>query len=102
MFEGSRPGSGSGGSSSKGKTSKKSGLTKGKKSVKLDSYGRPYKYPEVRLPPKEYANVMDEIGRWYDSKFKNEPFCRLKFTRKTYYFENHGLGDYNIYAVEDE
>ena len=100
-FAGSRPGGGSGSASGKSRTSKKSGLTKGQKSVKLDSYGKPYKFPEVWLPPKEYANVMDEIGRWYESNFKNKPFCRLEFTNKTYYFENHGIGDYNIYGVED-
>ena len=100
-FAGSRPGSGSGSSAAKSRTSKKSGLTKGSKSVKLDSYGQPYRFPTVWLPPKEYANVMDEIGRWYEDNFKNQPFCRLEFTNKTYYFENHGIGDYNIYGVED-
>ena len=79
---------------------KKSDLTKSENSVKLDSNGVPFKYPTVQLPKKEYANVMDEIGRNWNSKYEGKEMCRLKFTNKTYFFENRGIGDYNIYHVE--
>ena len=88
--------SGGGGGSSKSGT----GLTKPKKGVKLDSNGKPFNYPTVKLPKKEYANVMDEIGRNWNSKYEGKEMCRLKFTNKTYFFENRGIGDYNIYHVE--
>lgn len=74
-------------------------LTESSGSVRLDSNGVPFKYPTVRLPKKEYANVMDEIGRRWNSNYENLEYCRIKFSRKTYYFENRGIGDYNIYKV---
>lgn len=75
-------------------------MTNELKDVRLDSNGKPFKYPTIKLPKKEYANVMDEIGRNWNSKFEGKEMCRLKFTNKTYYFENRGIGDYNIYHVE--
>ena len=89
----------SGGSSGKTGTGK-SDLTNELKDVRLDSNGKPFKYPTIKLPKKEYANVMDEIGRNWNSKYEGKEMCRLKFTNKTYYFENRGIGDYNIYHVE--
>ena len=89
----------SGGSSGKTGTGK-SDLTNELKDVRLDSTGKPFKYPTIKLPKKEYANVMDEIGRNWNSKYEGKEMCRLKFTNKTYYFENRGIGDYNIYHVE--
>jgi len=86
---------------SSGKTGTgKSDLTNELKDVRLDSNGKPFKYPTIKLPKKEYANVMDEIGRNWNSKYEGKEMCRLKFTNKTYYFENRGIGDYNIYHVE--
>lgn len=80
----------------------KSGLTKGSKSVRLDSNGIPFEYPTVELPYKEYKNVTDEIGMCWHSKYQGKAFCRIVFTDKTYYFENHGIGDYNIYRVTED
>ncbi len=79
---------------------KKSDLTKSQNDVKLDSNGVPFRYPRVDLPKKEYANVMDEIGRNWNSNYEGKEMCRLKFSNKTYFFENRGIGDYNIYHVE--
>lgn len=89
----------SGGGSGNAKKSAKS-LTNGKKNVRLDSNGIPFKYPTVNLPKKEYANVVSEIGRLWHTKYQGEDFCQLEFTKKTYYFENRGIGDYNIYRVK--
>lgn len=76
------------------------GLTKSAGSVRLDSKGKPYKYPTVQLPKKEYANVMEQINRYWTDLFSEKEMCHMTFTKKTYYFENHGLGDYNIYRVK--
>ena len=77
-------------------------MTKNKNNVRLDSNGVPFRYPTVNLPKKEYAEVMGEIGRWWHTKFEGKELCRLDFTDKTYYFENRGIGDYNIYRVKKE
>ena len=83
----------------KGK-SKSKALTKQKNNVRLDSRGKPFKFSTVNLPPKEYANVMSDIGRRWNTCYKGKELCRLEFTDKTYYFENHGIGDYNVYKVK--
>lgn len=88
-----------GGSSGKAGTSKND-LTNASKDVRLDSNGKPFEYPTIKLPKKEYANVMDEIGRNWNSNYEGLEYCRLKFSNKTYYFENRGIGDYNIYKVK--
>lgn len=95
-FAGSRPGSGAGGSSVK------TGLTKSSKNVRLDSNGIPFQYPTVELPYKEYKTVNDEIGMCWHSKYQGKELCRIVFTHKTYYFENRGIGDYNIYRVTED
>ena len=79
---------------------KKSDLTNTENNVRLDSNGKPFNYPTVKLPKKEYANVMDEIGRNWHSKYEGKEICRMKFINKVYFFENRGIGDYNIYHVE--
>lgn len=77
-------------------------LTKYENGVKLDSNGKPFRYPEVRLnDPKEYAAFMDQVDLRYDTHYKGKPFCAIAFTDKTIYFENHGRSDYNIYKVEE-
>ena len=91
--------SGGGSSGGVGKSIPK-GLTKIKNNVRLDSNGVPFRYPTVNLPKKEYAEVMGEIGRWWHTKFEGKELCRLDFADKTYYFENRGIGDYNIYRVK--
>ena len=76
------------------------GLTTSRKNVRLDSNGVPFSYPTVKLSKKEYADVMGEIGRCWHSKYQGKELCHLEFTDKTYYFENRGIGDYNIYRVK--
>lgn len=77
-----------------------SSLTKTVKSVRLDSKGSSFRYPTINLPKKEYADVIGEIGRLWHTKYQGKALCVLSFTDKVYYFENRGIGDYNIYAVE--
>ena len=77
-------------------------LTNSKNNVRLDSNGVPFRYPTVNLPKKEYANVMSEIGRQWHVKYQGKEFCQLDFTDKKYYFENRGIGDYNIYRVRKD
>ena len=89
-----------GGGSSGQTATNKNDLTNELKDVRLDSNGKPFKYPTIKLPKKEYANVMDEIGRNWNSNYEGLEYCRLKFSNKTYYFENRGIGDYNIYKVK--
>ena len=74
--------------------------TSGAESVKLDSNGKPFNYPEFRVPKKEYAEFMDQVGRKYDTEYKGRAICVYKNTKKIYYFENRGIGDYNIFRVE--
>lgn len=77
-------------------------LTKYENGVKLDSNGKPFRYPEVRLDdPKEYRMFMDQVDLRYDTHYKGKTFCAIAFTDKTIYFENHGRSDYNIYKVEE-
>ena len=92
--------SGGGGGKSSGGSKSKKNLTNQQNNVKLDSNGKPFRYPQIKLGKKEYANVMDEIGRNWNSKYEGREICRLVLTNKTYFFENHGIGDYNIYHIE--
>lgn len=79
-----------------------SGLTNNKNNVKLDSNGKPFKYPTVYIQDKkEYAAFMDQVGRRYNKLYKGKAFCKIKFTDKIYYFENRGIGDYNIYKIKE-
>lgn len=94
---------GSGGgsvSSSGGSVSSNGGLTNSIKNVKMDLNGKPFKYPSVRLPKKEYAKVMSAISENWHVKYEGKKLCILRFVNKTYFFENRGFGDYNIYGVE--
>ncbi len=78
-------------------------LTKYENGVKLDSNGKPFRYPEVRLnDPKEYAAFMDQVDLRYDTHYKGKEFCHITFTDKKILFENHGRGDYNIYSVLED
>lgn len=80
---------------------KKSDLTKSENSVKLDMNGKPFKYPEVYIEDKsEYRDVMENIADRYKKYYEGKELCTLDFVDKTYYFENHGFGDYNIYRIK--
>ena len=76
-----------------------SGLTDSSESVRLDSNGVPFNYPRVEIPPKEYAEFIDQVGRTWHSKYEGKELCIYANTKKLYYFENRGIGDYNIYRV---
>ena len=84
-----------------GGSSGKSGLTKSENDVKLDSNGVPFRYPEARIDNKaEYRDVMENIADRYKKYYEGKELCTLDFVDKTYYFENHGFGDYNIYRIK--
>lgn len=103
-MQGSRSVGGGGGRrlySNGGAKPKKSDLTKSENSVKLDMNGKPFKYPEVYIEDKsEYRDVMENIADRYKQYYKGKELCTLDFVDKTYYFENHGFGDYNIYRIK--
>ena len=77
--------------------SQKNKLTTSQKSVKLDSKGVPYKYPELRLPKKEYGKVIRAIDDLYASKFEGRSNGWLTLSKEAYHFEIHGFNEYNIY-----
>lgn len=77
--------------------SRKNTLTNSQKSVKLDSKGVPYKYPELRLPKKEYGKVIRAIDDLYASKYEGKSKGWLTLSKGTYKFEIHGFNEYNIY-----
>lgn len=76
------------------------GLTKPSKNVRLDSNGIPFKYPNIQLPRREYRAFMDAVSDGYETKYEGKEFCRLPTAKKVYYFENRGLGDYNVYRID--
>ncbi len=78
------------------------GLTTGKKSVKLDSKGIPYRYPELRLPKKEYGKVIHEINTMYHAKYSGKEKGILILNKSTYLFEIHDFDEYNIYFKEKD
>ena len=57
--------------------------------------------PTLMLPKKEYANVYSEISTNY-AKYEGYEFCVHITARCSYYFENHGFGEYNIYRKEGD
>lgn len=77
--------------------SKPKGIDKSQKSVKLDSKGVPYNYPELRLPKKEYGKVIRAIDDLYASKYEGKSKGWLTLSKETYKFEIHGFNEYNIY-----
>lgn len=43
---------------------------------------------------------MSAISENWHVKYEGKELCILRFVNKTYFFENRGFGDYNIYGVE--
>lgn len=76
------------------------GLTSGRKSVKLDSKGNPYNYPELRLPKKEYGKVVREIDDLYDTNYKGRTSAQHRSGNYKYFFEIHDFNEYNIYLKD--
>ncbi len=91
-----------GGSSASSSDNGGNDLTDHSESVRLDSNGVPFNYPNIELPYKEYKSFTDNVGMVYHSKYEGKEYCRYSTTRKTYYFENRGIGDYNIYRVKEQ
>ncbi len=77
-------------------------MTNEKNSVKLDSKGVPYSYPELRLPKKEYGKVIHEINTAYYSKYSGKEKGILFLNKSTYLFEIHDFDEYNIYFKEKD
>ncbi len=72
---------------------------------KRDSYGNYFEFPEAELSWKELEKIRAEINTQY-SKYRGEPAglhrsYGLDNKAYTYYFENHGFDDINIYYREE-
>ncbi len=90
-----------GGSSSDGSTDK-SGSYSNEKRKDMD--GNYFSQPTLQLPKAEYSKVCSEISTNY-SRYEGKRIsvhCTATDEGvKSYYFENHGYGDYNIFDKED-
>jgi len=68
-----------------------------------DSYGKPYKRPQYRLPKEEYAKVMSEINTKFDDMYsgKTQGWHITNPDKDSpahvYIFEIHEFGEYNIF-----
>ncbi len=91
-----------GGSSASSSDNGGNDLTDGSESVRLDSNGVPFKYPNVKVSKKEYARFMSQVDLKYDTHYLGKEYCHIEFTDKTYLFENRGRGDYNIYRILED
>lgn len=69
--------------------------------IPYDQKGNAFGMPNYYLPPKTYNRIRSKINTYYDSKHKGKRFSHYSTPKKTYYFENHGFDDFNIYDVED-
>lgn len=74
-----------------------SGVQYGKGKVKNDFNGKPYTYPELELPKKEYGKVVREIDDLYYSKYDGKEKSIHCSGKNVYRFEIRGYNDYNIY-----
>ena len=93
-----------------GKFASGGGGSSGKKTKTppLDTKGERFTRPRKQLPPKEYGKVMRDINKDFDRLFEGKEFCAIttvvkikgKDTYATYFFENHGFDDYNVYRRE--
>ena len=67
--------------------------------VPYDSEEKEFTMPNYYIS--NYGKVMSEINVKYDKCYKNKEFC-THISDRTYYFENHGYNEYNIYDVEED
>ena len=69
--------------------------------IKLDTNGKPFKYPTCFLNKNEYAKIVSEINSIYYSTYADKKFAAHYSTLDDdycfYLFENHGFNDYSIY-----
>ncbi len=92
-----------GGGGSSGKSNKSvdksgnSGVKYGKGKIKNDFNGKPYNYPELKLPKIEYGKVVREIDDVYESKFSGKSVGMHFSGKNAYRFEIRGYNDYNIF-----
>lgn len=75
--------------------------SKGNLYIPYDQKGNAFGMPNYYLPPKTYNRIRSKINTYYDSNHKGKKFSHYSTSKKTYYFENHGFDDFNIYDVED-
>ena len=74
-----------------------SGVQYGKGEIKNDFNGKPYTYPELKLPKKEYGAVIRQIDDNYSSKYEGKSIGYHSTSKYCYKFEIRGYNDYNIY-----
>ena len=79
-----------------------------KRDLPLDTNGRPFSLPSLRLEPKEYSKILSEINLVYEVQYKDKsisahPSFGIDGRQYVYWFEIHGFNDYNIYlkTVDD-
>lgn len=75
--------------------------SKGNLYIPYDQKGNAFGKPEYHLPPRTYKKIVGEINTEYESRHKGKKYSSYPTTKKTYYFENHGYDDFNIYDVGD-
>ncbi|HBB71880.1 MAG TPA: hypothetical protein DCZ71_04660 [Ruminococcus sp.] len=93
------PDTGGGGSTKKSvDKSSDDGVQYGKEEIKNDFDGKPYTYPELHLPKKEYGTVIRQIDDNYESKYKGKSIGFHSTSKYTYKFEIRGYNDYNIFS----
>lgn len=97
-FASGRGGGSSGKSSKSVDKSVNSGVQYGKGKIKNDFNGKPYNYPELKLPKKEYGTVIRQIDDYYSSKYEGKAIGIHSTIKYSYKFEIRGYNDYNIFA----
>jgi len=78
--------------------SAKNGVEYGKGEIKNDFNGKPYTYPELHLPKKEYGTVIRQIDDNFESKYKGKSIGFHSTPKYIYKFEIRGYNDYNIFS----
>ena len=68
----------------------------------LDKKGRRFNRPTVHLPKDEYGYFIHGVNTEFKGRYcgKAIGIYYSSQTGRTYYFENHGFDDYNVYDVE--
>ena len=72
---------------------------------RLDGQGRPFRFQTIYLDPNEYARIISEINTCY-SLYEGQTYCvhdsyDIGDGAYSYFFENHGYNDYNIYSKQE-
>ncbi len=69
---------------------------------RFDSNGKPFLFPTMELDKSEYVRIVSEINTCY-TMYRDQEFCvhdsyDIHDGAFSYYFENHGYNDYNVFA----